>query len=181
MLPRILGLLLVIFLSVFSQTASSDTPSGASQLSDAERQWLATHPNIQLVSHSRAPLSRKTAIILSTVAFFVTIITAIWILTLYKAKEKLRVSESKIRQHASFDSLTGLYNRHKFYEILREEIDQASDNGEIFALLFLDLDEFKEVNDTLGHSVGDALLRRVANRLKNRVRSRDIVARLGGD
>ncbi|MGB1309659.1 MAG: putative bifunctional diguanylate cyclase/phosphodiesterase [Leucothrix sp.] len=153
----------------------------ATALTHAEQQWLAQHPNIQLVQPDQTLFQRSTTITISLCTLIIVAAIAIWITTLYKAKENIRVSEAKVRQQANFDSLTGLYNRHKFYEILCEEIDQARDNDEVFALLFLDLDEFKEVNDTLGHGVGDALLRRVANRLKNRIRSRDIVARLGGD
>jgi diguanylate cyclase (GGDEF)-like protein len=150
-------------------------------LTAEEQQWIADHPGIKLHVPNQTLLQRSTAIIISLVVLIISILAAFWILTLYRAKESLRISEAKIRQQANFDSLTGLYNRHKFYEILTEEIDQARDRKLNFALLFLDLDEFKEVNDTLGHGVGDALLRRVANRLRNRVRSRDVVARLGGD
>jgi len=184
MLHSILSFLAALIICVLSGNAQAVDSVAAPeqvQLSVVEKQWLAKHPNVQLATQNQALLKRSTAIIISLIAFLVAAITAIWIYTLYKAKESLRVSEAKIRQQANFDSLTGLYNRHKFYEILSEEIDQAKDHGENFALFFLDLDEFKEVNDTLGHAIGDALLRRVANRLRNRVRSRDIVARLGGD
>lgn len=123
----------------------------------------------------------SATITIGFVTFFVTSVLGMWIFTLYKSSMRLKASNTKIRQQATFDSLTDLYNRHKFYEILSEEIDHAKYHGERFALLFLDLDEFKEVNDTLGHSMGDALLREVANRLKNRVRSSDAVSRIGGD
>ena len=175
------ALIALLILSLSERSFAAEVELGHSQLTQAERQWIINHPNVELAIPDQAKLHRSTAIIISIVAFIVTGLTALWIFTLYKAKENLRISEAKIRQQANFDSLTGLFNRHKFYEILREEIDQSRETKKGFALFFLDLDEFKDVNDTLGHGVGDALLRRVANRLRNRVRSRDVVARLGGD
>jgi len=182
MLYGIIGVVLALFISTPSLANHTviDGP-GFEHLTVAEKEWLTNHPNVPLAHTNHSLLKRSTAVVISLIAFVVTLLTAIWIFTLYKAKERLRVSEAKIRQQANFDSLTGLYNRHKFYEILSDEIDYSKDVNKGFALLFLDLDEFKEVNDTLGHGVGDALLRRVANRLRNRVRSKDVVARLGGD
>ena len=175
-------LLAALLLCVMSEaTLANDNATEQPQLTQVERQWLAEHPNVTLATPNQALLKRSTAIIISLVALIVTIISGIWILTLYKAKDKLRISETKVTLQANLDSLTGLYNRHKFYEILSEEIGQAREHNETFALFFLDLDEFKEVNDTLGHGVGDALLRRVAKRLRHRVRAQDVVARLGGD
>ncbi|MGZ5622112.1 MAG: putative bifunctional diguanylate cyclase/phosphodiesterase, partial [Methylobacter sp.] len=80
-----------------------------------------------------------------------------------------------------FDSLTGLPNRHMFYERLAQEMKKSQRMGLPLALLFLDLDHFKDVNDTLGHSKGDLLLKDMAQRLLNCVRNTDTVARLGGD
>ncbi len=90
-------------------------------------------------------------------------------------------AEQTIWQHANFDSLTGLPNRHMFYERLAQEMRKSQRVGLPLALLFLDLDHFKDVNDTLGHSKGDLLLKEMAQRLLDCVRSTDIVARLGGD
>lgn len=87
-------------------------------------------------------------------------------------------SEDLIWRQAHYDSLTSLPNRQHFHLRLQEAMDRAS---EAVALVFLDLDLFKEVNDTLGHAVGDALLRAVADRISNAVRDSDMVARLGGD
>jgi diguanylate cyclase (GGDEF)-like protein/PAS domain S-box-containing protein len=90
-------------------------------------------------------------------------------------------NENIIRQQADYDDLTGLPNRKLFRELLNQEIKEGKrDNYQIW-LLFLDLDGFKEVNDTLGHHVGDLLLQKVAERLQTLLRSADIVARLGGD
>ncbi|HEY0963975.1 MAG TPA: EAL domain-containing protein [Pseudomonadales bacterium] len=96
------------------------------------------------------------------------------------------VSTKKSNEHhiwrlANYDKLTGLPNRSMFSERLEHEIRRAHRTGKKLALLFLDLDGFKEVNDNLGHDVGDLLLQHVANRLAGCVRESDTIARLGGD
>lgn len=98
-------------------------------------------------------------------------------------------AEIKRRQHAqnelisiaNSDPLTGLYNRRYFLEALDKRIRDCSAGGSGGAILFIDLDGFKPVNDTYGHEAGDATLRIVAERLLNLVRSQDCVARFGGD
>lgn len=92
-----------------------------------------------------------------------------------------KASEKIIWTQANFDSLTGLPNRHRFLVRLEEEINQANQNSTSFALLLIDLDKFKEVNDTLGHDIGDLLLKIASKRIINCVRESDTVARLGGD
>lgn len=92
-----------------------------------------------------------------------------------------RNSETKLSFLATHDQLTGLVNRYLFHEHLARSISIAKRRSKIFGLLFLDLDKFKYVNDSLGHDVGDMLLIEVASRIKNSVRSADIVARIGGD
>lgn len=90
-------------------------------------------------------------------------------------------AEQTIWQQANFDSLTGLPNRNMFYERLAQEMKKSRRLGLPLALLFLDLDHFKDVNDTLGHGKGDLLLKGMAQRLLTCVRSTDTVARLSGD
>jgi diguanylate cyclase (GGDEF)-like protein len=87
------------------------------------------------------------------------------------------------REHylAMHDSLTGLANRNAFLDHLRRQLGYASRHGKRLAVLFLDLDRFKSINDTLGHPVGDDLLKAVADRLGRSLRQTDLVARLGGD
>lgn len=82
---------------------------------------------------------------------------------------------------ANFDSLTGLPNRNLFFEHMRKGLQQARRQWRLAGLLVVDLDGFKEVNDTFGHDMGDELLRRIADRLLQCVRATDTVARLGGD
>ena len=90
-------------------------------------------------------------------------------------------AQDLIWHQANFDSLTGLPNRNMFLDRLRHEAAVCDRTGQSMALLMLDLDEFKEVNDTLGHAWGDVLLQETAHRLKQCVRDIDTVARLGGD
>ncbi len=89
--------------------------------------------------------------------------------------------EAKIWRQAHFDTLTGLPNRALFFDRLGQTLNQASRSRTSAALLFIDLDHFKEVNDTYGHSKGDLLLQQVAERLSGAVRTSDTVARMGGD
>ena len=89
--------------------------------------------------------------------------------------------ELKISWMARYDILTGLANRGVFAEALQHEIARAHRDGTSFAVLYLDLDHFKDVNDTLGHPIGDLLLQAVAERLRASVRETDTVSRFGGD
>jgi diguanylate cyclase (GGDEF)-like protein/PAS domain S-box-containing protein len=89
--------------------------------------------------------------------------------------------EEQLQHQAAYDALTGLPNRRMFSDRLREEIARASRHDGALAVMFIDLDHFKEVNDTLGHQIGDCLLVEVARRLRGLVRASDVVARLGGD
>lgn len=95
------------------------------------------------------------------------------------AKKK---AENELQYNASHDNLTGLYNRRWFLEQLNNCISKTNQEQDyVFALLFLDLDGFKSINDTLGHSVGDKFLQEVAKRLQKSLRHQDKLARLGGD
>jgi diguanylate cyclase (GGDEF)-like protein len=90
-------------------------------------------------------------------------------------------SEARIAEMATHDELTGLANRTLFRERVNQALDRAQRYDLPFALLMLDLDRFKPINDTLGHPVGDKVLKTIAQRLKECVRESDTVARLGGD
>ncbi|MFW6028291.1 MAG: PAS domain-containing protein [bacterium] len=92
-----------------------------------------------------------------------------------------KAAEAKILHLARTDQLTGLANRATFMERLRQAFAASRRGASAFALLSLDIDRFKEINDTLGHPAGDELLATVAERLRTSVRESDIVARLGGD
>ncbi|MEW5722344.1 MAG: EAL domain-containing protein [Thermodesulfobacteriota bacterium] len=93
----------------------------------------------------------------------------------------IKHKEETIKYQAEHDPLTGLPNRALFNDRLAMTLARAERNREMAALLFVDLDDFKTINDTKGHAVGDLLLKEAAQRLKNCLRSEDTVARLGGD
>ena len=92
-----------------------------------------------------------------------------------------RRSEAEMKHIALHDALTGLPNRVLFHDTLKQAMVNADENGEAVAVLCLDLDRFKDVNDTYGHPAGDMLLRSVAQRLLSAVRVEDTVARMSGD
>jgi len=94
---------------------------------------------------------------------------------------RLMAAHDEIRNLAFFDPLTGLPNRRRLFDRLSRELATTNRSGLLRALLFIDLDDFKTLNDTLGHQVGDLLLQEVAHRLTASVRAADSVARLGGD
>ncbi|VTU46167.1 Cyclic di-GMP phosphodiesterase Gmr (plasmid) [Variovorax sp. SRS16] len=92
-----------------------------------------------------------------------------------------KAAEDRIRQLAHFDALTGLPNRNLFMQLLQHALAKTLRQGTPLALLFVDLDGFKTVNDTLGHDAGDLLLAAFAQRLRRCLRLSDVTARLGGD
>ena len=95
--------------------------------------------------------------------------------------EVRKEAEEQLVQLARYDNVTGLANRTLLRESLLRALAKTRRNHKTFALMFLDLDHFKDINDTMGHDVGDLLLKSVADRLRGRVRENDLVARMGGD
>ena len=100
---------------------------------------------------------------------------------LSQSNAELRLSQDRLNHLANHDALTGLPNRSLLYDRLTEYLEWASINAQMVALMFLDLDGFKTINDTHGHGIGDVLLQAVAKRLTGCLRTSDLVARLGGD
>lgn len=98
-----------------------------------------------------------------------------------RTEEKFQQLHSELQHQANHDALTGLPNRRLFRDRLDQEIRHAQSGARNIALLFLDIDRFKEVNDVLGHEGGDMLLRQTASRVQHCVRPTDTIARLGGD
>jgi diguanylate cyclase (GGDEF)-like protein len=96
-------------------------------------------------------------------------------------KSTRRQSEKQITHLAYYDQLTNLPNRVLLQEELTHALEKAERDGHIVAVLFIDLDQFKNINDSLGHKFGDLLLEAVANRIKSCVRQVDLIARMGGD
>ncbi|YAF94231.1 MAG: CHASE2 domain-containing protein [Nodularia sp. CChRGM 3473] len=100
---------------------------------------------------------------------------------LFRSNNELKLKEDHLRYLAYHDPLTGLSNRKFFAEQLHESLLWAQSNKLLLGLLFIDLDGFKQINDTLGHEMGDRLLVSIAQRLSNSLRGSDTVSRLGGD
>ncbi|MCR4579274.1 MAG: sensor domain-containing diguanylate cyclase [Treponema sp.] len=126
-----------------------------------KRQWIDLHYVIILIT------------------FTLLLIAAFTILTLQAFR--LRLSNTRLMQIASVDQLTGLYSKQTAIFTLKKEIDYAARNGSQVAICFVDMNGFKKINDTYGHTAGDAALIKVAKRLTESVRPEDIVARFGGD
>ena len=103
-----------------------------------------------------------------------------YVLTCHDVTER-RALEQQLTHQAFHDALTGLANRSLFRDRLEHALTRASRTTSRFSVMFIDLDDFKDVNDSLGHAAGDQLLRKVALRLVDAVREQDTVARLGGD
>ncbi|MFP8967558.1 putative bifunctional diguanylate cyclase/phosphodiesterase [Pokkaliibacter sp. CJK22405] len=100
----------------------------------------------------------------------------------YQMEQQIRSSHDQLKQLAECDTLTGLANRYYFEQSLKVALDTAgASEGNEVALLLLDLDKFKDINDTLGHAIGDRFLREVAKRLSLCMREGDLLSRLGGD
>jgi len=98
-----------------------------------------------------------------------------------KSQTALAKSKQRYKELATKDSLTGILNRFAFQEELKRVVSNSKRTNAKFALLFLDLDHFKEVNDTYGHDIGDKLLQEVTNRILPNIRIEDVFARIGGD
>lgn len=100
---------------------------------------------------------------------------------LSRALSESRAAEERIRHLAQHDPLTDLPNRALFSDRLEQALASARRDGEHLAVMFMDLDDFKPINDNLGHGIGDRLLQQAADRLRNSLRESDTVARVGGD
>ena len=101
--------------------------------------------------------------------------------TFYVMSEKVHQRERSLDHKVHHDELTGVKNRVSIYKEIEESISNLQQNGGKFAVLFLDLNSFKQINDTLGHDIGDLILKETADRLKTSARSSDTVFRIGGD
>ena len=106
---------------------------------------------------------------------------AIGVVIVFQDVSDRRLLSLQLAHQATHDALTGLLNREAFDESLREALEVSRETGESQCLLYLDLDQFKLVNDTCGHLAGDDLLSRVSTLISDEVREGDVVARLGGD
>src|SRR5215213_126784 len=135
--------------------------------------WMPNRPGASIVS---------TVLPFMTIAFGgFAILTALALRYIRRSAVKIAEGENRLRHQALHDPLSGLPNRTFFGERLGTVIADTCNSGPVAAVLAIDLDHFKDINDTLGHHIGDALIGVVAQRLVHAVRREDLVARLGGD
>nr|WP_315493974.1 EAL domain-containing protein [uncultured Rhodoferax sp.] len=163
------------FETLLTATASMTLPQASDEM---QRAWILERMALlhqRLHSHERHLPNGHVIEITerSTAAGGVVIV--------YQDVTHIRRASAEIEQLAFFDPLTGLPNRRLLSDRLQQAIMASARNGYRGALLFMDLDHFKTLNDTLGHDIGDLLLQQVAQRVKACVRETDTVARLGGD
>jgi diguanylate cyclase (GGDEF)-like protein len=135
--------------------------------------WRPERPGSHLLA--------RTGPVLVAALLLVAMVIALLVRRLRRASAELQASEAQAQHLAFHDPLTGLANRMRFNDRLDRVLAEARRDGTKLALLYLDLDRFKNINDTLGHPAGDELIRTLATRLTALVRPSDCVARLGGD
>lgn len=126
-------------------------------------------------------ISKSTALSIGSVLGGLVVFFSFWVFSLRKTRNELKKSQQAIKSHSEIDYLTGLGNRRKFYQTLNSKITQCDNQGNPFTLFFLDLDRFKEVNDSLGHAVGDLLLVEASQRILASIGEAGLVSRIGGD
>ncbi len=126
--------------------------------------FYSTHKNITIIS-----------------ALFLAVAVALFTFIVWSRVREQWQADDKIRHLAHHDGLTDLPKREVFYENLSYAISRAQPDRDIVALLCLDIDNFKQINDTMGHATGDELLRQFAARLRDNIRKSDLVCRMGGD
>jgi diguanylate cyclase (GGDEF)-like protein len=130
-----------------------------------------------------SPISHGANVLLVNVPVFSGLIATLWLYEVFtrKLKTQLELERQKLAELALTDELTGLGNSRKFNLGLDSELERARVKGGEMAVLYLDLDDFKQVNDHFGHDAGDAVLRAIAARIRGTVRGQDVAARIGGD
>ncbi len=164
----------------FRSSSGSGEPYKPSvkDLDPSEYFWILVSqiPSETMTGHTRTLMGRLFTI---GAGLFILISYGAWQLAL--AITKRRIYQAQLVELALYDSLTGLPNRKYFFDRLEEGIAHAARHGRRLGLLYIDLDGFKSINDTMGHDSGDELLVKVGTALKKILRKSDTVARLGGD
>lgn len=144
------------------------SPTGGNQGKSIEESFFERHDGSRfLASYCCSPLAGKGS--------------SSGIVVVFQDITVRRAMEEELRMQTVTDHLTGLTNRNGFKFALQSALERARRANNHVALMFIDLDHFKRINDNLGHAVGDLLLRSVALRLKEQIRSSDVVSRIGGD
>jgi diguanylate cyclase (GGDEF)-like protein len=159
-----------------------DASGRAALLTQIDRIDSSLKPLETEFSRSLSEASRVTTVVLEwTAALASGVFLALGVLLSRSILARADLMEKALLHQATHDELTGLVNRREFERRLAEAIRLGSDGAEQSALLYLDLDQFKIVNDTCGHPAGDELIRRVAETVRGAVRGTDTLGRLGGD
>ena len=164
--------------AAFSQSAPADQRSGVALTSAAGRElghltWVPVQPGSLIV--------KRLGPLLGLALLVMMVVVAVLLRHVRQSTLALEASEAQAQHLAFHDALTGLPNRAMFEDRLAHEVARMRGRSESVAVLYLDLDGFKTVNDTLGHPAGDELIREVGKRLAATIRSTDLVARIGGD
>ena len=165
-------------LGIQSQARLARVPHWASELSAGDKHWkLVAIPPIR--ASELGGLDRAWIVLIAGLLVTGLAVTYVW--TSIRHVRRIEAATKQVALLAGTDMLTGLANRRAFLDRLTSTFSESTRGAPSFAVLYLDLDDFKDVNDTLGHPTGDMLLREVAGRLKKAVRQSDLVARFGGD
>ncbi len=159
-----------------------DASGRAALLTQIDRIDFALRPLEDEFSQALGAASRITTVVLEwTAALSSGFFLAIGVLLSRSILARADLMEKALLHQATHDELTGLVNRREFERRVADAIERGGDGAERSALLYLDLDQFKIVNDTCGHPAGDELIRRVAETIRGAVRGSDTLGRLGGD
>jgi diguanylate cyclase (GGDEF)-like protein len=151
--------------------------SGALRIGDADWQVQAIP-----AAGGRLTTHYDRALIVLAAGLIITIFVVVYLSLASRNSRQIELANRRVLELAQIDTLTGLPNRAFFLKQLEAAADaRGHPRGATFSVLMLDLDRFKNVNDSLGHAAGDALLREVAERLRSALRGTDVLARLGGD
>ena len=161
-----------------SRRAFAKEPCWSGTLKIGDSSW-----QVQAIPAARGRLTARydRALTVLTAGIVITAFLAVYLGLASRNSRQLALANRRVLELAQTDILTGLPNRAFFLEQLNEAGSHEQWNRNAFSILMLDLDRFKNVNDSLGHAAGDALLRQVAVRLKSALRDTDVLARLGGD
>jgi diguanylate cyclase (GGDEF)-like protein len=178
-LPTFVLGLLVNFLGVTSYECYRDQDGG----SLVQKLRAALLPVLAAELFSAVLLAAAVYFVVKTGTIGIVILAVVLVIFQYLVGELLKSQKraEELRRRATTDELTGLANREHFSAVLEKRISRATETGTSFAVMLLDLDRFKEINDTLGHHYGDVLLRDLGPRLEKAVGANGLVARLGGD
>jgi len=135
--------------------------------------WAAIRPGAQMLNRI-TPYLTATALLIAFVVIIVTIVTR-------SMTKRLAASEARAVHSSCHDALSGLPNRSHFHRILSDELEFSKGRNQSTAVVYIDLDHFKDINDTLGHSAGDQVIIAIAKRLRHVIKDNGIVARISGD